>query len=61
MRKIILVSAIIACAVGGTAGVLELYKRYVPGATDEDGDFVESKIARKLHEEANRKSHKYES
>ena len=61
MSKIILVPAIIACAVGGTAGVLELYKKFVPGATDEDGDFKESKIARKLHEEANRKSHKYEN
>ena len=61
MTKIILVLAIIACAVGGTAGVLKQYKKFVPGATDEYGDFKESKIARKLHEEENRKSHKYEN
>lgn len=54
--KIAAVPVIMVAATGGTVGVMKLLKRFVPGMTDENGEFRESRTAQKLHEAEARKT-----
>lgn len=56
--KILSVPVIMACAVGGTVGLMKLIKK-VPGMTDENGEFKESRTAQKLHEAEARRTAQY--
>lgn len=53
--KILSVPVIMACATGGTIGLMKLIKK-VPGATDESGEFRESYVERKIRENQERRA-----